>query len=495
MAEINQVTDRREDLALRQGLRRLAAMPGWLVAIRYPDQICPVLNRVIPELARGEWTLESYDVGQIRLKDQVWSNQVELGLKDPRTGGTRTVTLKGLIVPPGMHDLVFLGEPHPFLSEGWKLFIPDLNLELSRQEPETVLTSLDFLTVPEQALQFLNEHIRLGSPAYRGINIRSCAPRIVRYKPGSRCTILYDLDYAPLDNGDGRWPRLVAVKTYRGEKGQNAYDSMKALWESPLGSSPSVTVAEPLAYVPEKKVLIQGPIREEQTLKDLETDAIRSGSPEQMQSLREAMLKTARGLAELHRSRVEIGRAWAWENEREEVRGQADRLGEAIPELAFALNPLFDRLTRLAQTLPADPLVPSHGTFRPAQVLLSQGKIGFIDFDSFCQSEPSLDLGLFLGTFMSIGLTAFVGSSRKEGSERVNPGAIAGVYRQLAAVRSEFLEEYKKWVPVSPQRVALWETLVILMLVLHCWIKVRDWELDPHIYLVEQLCKMNGIPV
>ncbi len=495
MGEIDQVTERREEIALRQGLRRLAAMPDWLVTIRYPERICPVLNRVIPELATGEWILESYDVGHIRLKNQVWSNLVDLGLKDPHTGETRSVTLKGLIIPPGMHGLASPSEPRPFLSDGWKLFIPELNLELATRDPETVLTSMDFLTIPEQALQFLNENIRMGSRTYSDIHIRSLIPRVVRYKPGSRCTILYDLEYAPEENGNGRWPSLVAVKTYRGEKGQNAYDSMKALCESPLGSSPSVTIAEPLAYVPDHKVLIQGPIREEQTLKDLETDAIRSGSPELMQALREAMLKTARGLGELHRSQVGMGRLWTWENEREEVRGQADRLGEAIPEMAFAMNPLLDRLTSLAQTLPVDALVPSHGSFRPAQVLLYQGKIGFIDFDSFCQSEPSLDLALFLGTFMSIGLTAFVGSSRKGGAERVEPAAVDAVYRQLAGLRSEFLDEYEKLVPISRQRVALWETLDILMLVLHCWIKVRDWELDPHIYLVEQLCKMNGIPV
>ena len=75
-----------------------------------------------------------------------------------------------------------------------------------------------------------------------------------------------------------------------------------------------------------------------------------------------------------------------------------------LPELATSIDPLVERLKALAAENPPDALVPSHGSFRPAQVLVHQGKIGFIDFDSFAQSEPSLDLALFLGTVRNIGI-------------------------------------------------------------------------------------------
>jgi hypothetical protein len=50
---------------------------------------------------------------------------------------------------------------------------------------------------------------------------------------------------------------------------------------------------------------------------------------------------------------------------------------------------LLDRLEQLARAYPPDPMIPSHSSFRPAQALLYKDQIGFIDFDSFCQSEPA----------------------------------------------------------------------------------------------------------
>ena len=65
-------------------------------------------------------------------------------------------------------------------------------------------------------------------------------------------TILYQLTYPPGVPADHQWPDMVVAKTYRGEKGQNAFDSMAALWKSSLGSSKVVQIAEPLAYSPEE---------------------------------------------------------------------------------------------------------------------------------------------------------------------------------------------------------------------------------------------------
>ncbi len=97
--------------------------------------------------------------------------------------------------------------------------------------------------------------------------------------------MVYALGYAPEHAGRG-WPSIVVAKTYSGHKGQNAYDGMRALWDSPLSQGDIVTIAEPLAYLPELKVLVQGPIFEEQTLEDLLKSAVRANTPEAMAELR-----------------------------------------------------------------------------------------------------------------------------------------------------------------------------------------------------------------
>ncbi len=133
-----------------------------------------------------------------------------------------------------------------------------------------MLPQLPQLIDPEQARMLLEASMRSGeNPDYRELRIQSCQPRVARYKPGSRCTVLYQLEYAAEPPARHEWPQVVVAKTYHGDKGQNAYAGMQALWRSPLGASATVRIAEPLAWLPQLNVLVQGPIREELTLKEL----------------------------------------------------------------------------------------------------------------------------------------------------------------------------------------------------------------------------------
>ena len=63
---------------------------------------------------------------------------------------------------------------------------------------------------------------------------------------------------------------------------------------------------------------------------------------------------------------------------------------------------------------------------------------------------------------------------------------MAASFELAMSVSENFLDEYEKHSPVSRQRVALWETLDIFMLVLHGWIKVKVGELSDILYLLER---------
>jgi Ser/Thr protein kinase RdoA (MazF antagonist) len=299
------------------------------------------------------------------------------------------------------------------------------------------------------------------------------------------------MEYPP-DQANEHWPHLVVAKTYRNEKGQNAYDSMKALWESPLGSDQTVTIAEPLAYNPQMRVLLQGPIREEQTLKELISWAVSTNTPSALGMLEDMLRKTAAGIAAVHASGVQTGKLWTWEDELGEIRDRIERLGETIPEIAHAADPLLTRLKSLADSVPLDERVPSHGSFRPAQVLIYQGQVGFIDFDSFGQSEPALDLALFLSTVKSIGLD----TSDYEGDQSAEPleePELSARLEQMYALCDLFLDEYQRFRPVSRQRVDLWEALNLKMLVLHGWIKIKTFRIQDCTLLLEKHLHRMGV--
>jgi aminoglycoside phosphotransferase (APT) family kinase protein len=136
--------------------------------------------------------------------------------------------------------------------------------------------------------------------------------------------------------------------------------------------------------------------------------------------------------------------------------------------------------------------VPSHGSFRPAQVLVHQGQIGFIDFDSFGQSEPALDLALFLSTVKSIGLD----TSDYEGGQSAEPleePELSARLEQMYALCDLFLEEYERHQPVTRQRVDLWEALNLMMLVLHSWIKIKTFRIQDCTFLLERHLHRMGI--
>jgi thiamine kinase-like enzyme len=352
-----------------------------------------------------------------------------------------------------------------------------LNLELKTLEPETELIAFGVLTDSEKARKFLERSFRSASPAYRDLQIQSCTPEIARYKPGDRCTILYHLEYASDLPAEIHAPPLIVAKTTRPEKGQNAYAGLSALWNSPFGSNGSVHIAEPIAYDPELNVFVQGPVLEEQTLAELFLTALDEGTPETLAAASQVMRKTAQGLAELHQSGVVIGQAVSWANELEEVEANLFPLCAVFPEIATNAEPFLNRIRQLEVATSPDPFVPSHGTFRPVQVLLHNGQLGFIDFDSFCQSEPARDLSMFLTSMMSISLALPSASNGKVFDPLIaDPAAWEARFERVASIREQFLNEYERRRPVSRQRVVLWEALNLFYFVVSGWTKAKTGE-------------------
>jgi hypothetical protein len=494
--------DRTQAAKVWEGIDQFAALPAWLIAATDPAQFSAALTQVVPELAGGELVIRDCDIGNIRIKRDVWTGAYKLTLVGPLPDQSRAIGLRGTIIPPGQPVPEAAGAEQiqarqAFGTDGWRAYLPALRVQLEPQTPDAALPSLPILTDPEQARALLEQSIRAAAPEYHDLRIEACAPKVMRYTPGSRCTILYRLRYAAgLDQGRD-WPELVVAKTYKGSKGKHAYAGMRALWDSPFRRTGGVTLAEPLAFLPELNVLVQGPIREEQTLQELIASSVRAAAAATESRLPAAGLeelysfvrKTAAGLAALHSSEVRFGAIRTWDDELAEVRQVVANLASAVSPLAAAAEPLLTRLEALAATQPADPIRTIHGTFRPGQVLIYQGQIGFIDFDSFCQAEPALDLSLFLRRTKDIVLSAL---DEIENST-VDEVTRARLLAQADTICEVFLAEYEQHVPISRQRVALWEALDLFTLVLHSWTKVKPERLKNAMFTLEQHLRVMGL--
>ena len=61
------------------------------------------------------------------------------------------------------------------------------------------------------------------------------------------------------------------------------------------------------------------------------------------------------------------------------------------------------------------------------------------------------------------------------------------------ADKPEILAEYERHAPVSRQRVALWEALDLLTVVLRCWTKVKPRQLGNAILMLEAHLSASGL--
>jgi hypothetical protein len=471
MSDTPRLSEDAEKGGVASELWQITELPDWLEAATNPEIVGAALARHIPEFVSGDLVLRSCKLKRMRLKDTSgrWGGVYVLKVDHPRSAETQAIQLRATLSAPGIQRDATEDRPHPqaFGSAEWRCSVPELGMQFEIEPPDAVLAAMPALSDPEQSREMLEQSIRAAAPSYHDLRIERCTPHVLSYKPGTRGTILYNLEY-PSDLTGRGWPDVVIGKTYRGNKGQIAYEGMRALWQSQLAAGDVVTIAEPLAYILDLKVLFQRSIPEERILEDVLKSALSNGSRAALDELYYFVRKAAVGLAAVHNSKAHYGEVVTWADRVPDVRKIVDRLFVPIPELANAMTPLLDRLEALDAAQPAEAPVPTHGTFKPEQVLIQGRQIGFIDFDEFCMAEPALDIAVFLAAIKDVGLTSDdtlqTTLLREERLELLN------------AIGEVFLEEYRRRAPLSPQRVTLWEALEYINDVLDCWIKVKPAE-------------------
>ena len=365
--------------------------------------------------------------------------------------------------------------PAAFATSDWHGFLPDIGLEVSLEPPDIAMPSLPTLTDPASAAAFLQVALRGSDPTLAGLEITDCTPTVMRYREGRRCTISYEISYAA-DAPSGAWPDQVIAKVYEGDEGQATFEAMSALWRTALRTSPTVAIAEPLAWLPRDAVLLQRWLPGDRTLKDHIKTAFDAGWESGLEALAGPVFKAGRGLGELHSSGAAVGEPVTWDDQMAALHAATDQLVGVVPVLAGALLPLVDSLNAAAAVTPTEALVPTHRSFRPAQILIFGEDIAFLDFDGFCQAEPGLDLALFRTTFCDLALRAV-----EDDSGRIDPAVRQRYIADLDGLCELFLNGYREVADIAESRLALWDALTSAKDILDCWRKVKFEHLDRRI--------------
>ena len=135
--------------------------------------------------------------------------------------------------------------------------------------------------------------------------------------------------------------------------------------------------------------------------------------------------------------------------------------------------------------------MPSHRSFRPAQVLVHEGHIAFIDFDGFCEAEPAADLALFRASMKQ--KLIYAAARADHGGSTL--AWLQARLPQLDELSALFLEEYERTARVSRERLAVWETLYFVRYVLNTWEKVRPEHLANSMAILEQHLRQGHLPL
>ena len=471
------------------GLELLSEPAPWLVSIEDTARLRADLERNIPELAEGRLRLTKVKFKRAHVLDGTYVSLCRLTVEDPDGASSHHVDLHGVLVLPWSDPPADATTSSGFESlAGWHGYLPDLRWEISLEPHDVALPAMPSLTDPGLARTLLEDALRASGGDLADVRIARCTPTVMRYREGRRCTIRYELEH---DDAAAAWPTGMIAKVYDGpDEARHTFDVMTALWDSPLRDSPTVRIARPLAHVPAQHVLVQGLVPGERSLKEvIKKKAFTNGLEAGVDMLTPLVHRAGRALGELHTSGAVMNEIVTWEQQVGAVRAAAADLGSVVPTLAGAIEPLVADLEVLRASVGTSPLVPTHRSFRPAQLLVEGDDLALIDFDGACMAEPGLDLALFRATLCDLSLRALE-----------DEGPLPAAEQEACQVRLDelcatFLDGYREVAEYAEERLALWDLLTSAKDVLDVWRKIKFEHLERRMrFLHHKLGRVEPLP-
>jgi hypothetical protein len=236
----------------------------------------------------------------------------------------------------------------------------------------------------------VQQHFARHLPRLAGENgfVRALAIRVARYKPGRRCVIEYDVDVMRPRREPERLTMLGKVRRRR--SGKSGYRLLDALWAAGFGADArdGIVVPEPIGTVPELRMWLQ---RKESGR--VATDLLAAPGGDALAR------RIAEAAHKLHQARVPDPR-----ERRHTMADELRILHECLPRVA-QMEPRWDErirrllsaCDRLGRATPESPPRWIHRDFYGDQVIVDRERLFLIDFDEYCEGDPALDVGNFLG--------------------------------------------------------------------------------------------------
>ena len=221
------------------------------------------------------------------------------------------------------------------------------------------------------------------------------------------------------EEGSGRERALGCyVKVYRNDQGRATYEFLRSWWEGHRGQERGYTLVRPLAYWSELRTLVLEEVEGTSLRETLLTEADPSG----------AVRAAARAVAAFNQDPLPIARHYSSTHHGKDLKLAASLVQWACPEKRAKIGGVS---AVVAQGLSDVPPATIHRDLTPEHVLLSGGRVTFVDTDSVSLGDPVRDPALMFAHMVGT----------------LSMNAVAP--ERALAIAGTFVEEYFAQVPSS----------------------------------------------
>lgn len=214
--------------------------------------------------------------------------------------------------------------------------------------------------------------------------------QVRRHKLGRRCLI----EYFGREVASGKKVRLLG-KLESKPRSERRLNDQRLLWDNGFddGAADGICVARPWAAIPEWRLWLQQRVPGTTATVLLQ----KPGGDVVARRLGEA-------IAKLHQTDLPCRSRYSVDKEAALLHDRLSRAANVLPALTSRLLALRDRCVELALSLETSDITSVHRDFYSDQAIVDSRTITLVDFDLLCRSDPSIDIGNFLGCLVERGV-------------------------------------------------------------------------------------------
>jgi hypothetical protein len=371
-----------------------------------------------------------------------------LRLLEPDTGRERDVQVTGLLYAEKdkaeqTWRKLKATDPQREIPDGWLTFepvsfVPELDMLVQVFPYDRRLPTLPLVMAgpPPELEPVLLDRFGPGDWNVEPVRYREQGGAVLRYTAKGRNAAT-----------GGRTEKSFYAKVYRHEKGEQTYQTLRALWSQDGANGEGFTVARPLAYLSDLRALIL----EEAPGTPLDQILLGDGDPTA------ALRRVAQALAAFNQGDAPATTQRHLLADQVAVLERARRLlGWACPHLRVEVESIIEGVLAGLEEVP---LGPTHRDLKPDHIFVDGQRTIFIDLDSLARADPVLDPAHLLARLAAMPALFPVPGERARTAAR------------------EFAEEYFAHVPSTWQERLPFHYAGILLEVAHGFFRRQapDW--------------------